>query len=112
MAMKRIPKPIGPRVLIRLKPTEVVVSQGGIIIQTESQTTRAKFATVEAYVVDISETAWAEYGDKKPDVKVGDLVKVVKYSGDDDLTIEDDQIYRIINEVDIVCNMQGEGLNG
>lgn len=107
--LKRKLKPCGDRVLVKLKPTEKVT--GGGIVLLEESTKRDQYATQEAYVVDLGPDAFRGLGSGQPWCKVGDLVKISKYSGDDDTTIEDDVIYRIISDENIFGVYEGEGLN-
>lgn len=104
--MKRKIKPCGYRVLVKLKKVEqelVEKSEGGIITQvkTKSRVDLEQRATQEAYVVEIGSTAFQAFDDGKPWVKKGDCVLICKYSGDDLLDIEEDSVYRIINDKDI-----------
>jgi co-chaperonin GroES (HSP10) len=96
----------GDRVLVKLKPTEKV-SAGGIVF-IDNTVEKNQYATQEAYVMQIGSTAWKDYGDGQPWAKIGQLVKVLRYSGEDDTTIEEGSVYRVINDVDIVYVWENE----
>lgn len=110
MTIKRHSRPIANRVLVKLKKAETV-SAGGIIIQTDEQEKLNRKQMEEAYVVRIGELAWRDYEPCKPLFKVGDLVRIVKYAGANDTTIEDGEIYQTIYTQDVINVMEGEGLN-
>ncbi len=107
--MKRHPEPLWNRVLVKLKQTEKK-SAGGIIIETDVQASKSRYATQEAYIVELGAQAFKETGTHPP-VEPGDLVKIVKYSGENDTTVEDGEIYQIVNDVDVISKLRGEGLN-
>ncbi len=107
--------PCGHRVLVKLaKPKDEVVrmSAGGIITQIADKKTleAEKHAMQEAYVVDIGPSAFRIFGDGAPWCKVGDLVLIAKYSGEDRTDIEEDAVYRIINDENIFAVFRGESL--
>lgn len=70
-----------------------------------------QYATQEAYVVELGPDAFLNLGSGRPWCKVGDLVKIAKYSGDDDPTVEEGSVYRIISDENIFGVYDGEGLN-
>ncbi len=107
----RCPKPVGYRILIKLKnPSKEEMSKGGVIISAKygDEYARNKYASEEAYVIDVSELAFYGKGDGRPWCKVGDLIRFSRYAGQDMLDIEEGQIYRIINDDDVHCVMTGE----
>lgn len=111
MTIKRKYKPVGFRVLVKLKKVsqeKEKMSEGGIVIavKTQSKINLEQRATQEAYVIDIGESAFKGFDDGKPWCKVGDLVLISKYSGDDLDDAEDDEIYRIINDRDIEATIE------
>lgn len=113
--MNRLIKPCGYRVLVRLKPVNKDFeekSEGGIItkIKSKQRVELEQKATQEAYVMEIGPTAFKAYDDGQPWVKKGDLVQICKYSGDDLTDIEEDEVYRIINDQDIIAVFPEEGL--
>ncbi len=104
--MQRKIKPAGYRVLVKLKKIDQEleeVSEGGIITKVKTKDLRAQEqkGTQEAYVVDIGPTAWQAYDDGTPWAQIGDCVMICKYSGDDRHDIEEDEVYRVINDRDI-----------
>lgn len=105
--MKRQLKPCGDRVLIELVPAEEI-TQGGIIIPNEIKEAE-RYATQEAWIVDIGPTAWKMLGDGEPWAKIGDRVLVVKYSGQNREDLEDGKVHRIISDEDILAVFENEG---
>ena len=107
--MDRNFRPTGDRVLVKLKEAEKK-SAGGIIL-TNDTVTRQQYATQEAYVVDIGPSAFIGLGNGEPWCKIGDLVKILKYSGEDDETLEEGFVYKVISDENIIGVFEGEGLN-
>lgn len=115
MAILRKVKPCGFRVLVKLKkivPELEKKTEYGIIyeLSTDQKEKLKQRATQEAYVMALGPTAFKGFDDGHQWCKVGDLVQICKYSGDDLKDIETDEIYRIINDADIQCIFEGEGL--
>lgn len=115
MAILRKVKPCGFRVLIKLKklvPELEKKTEFGIIYElSDPQKEKLKQTAVqEAYVMALGPTAFAGFDDGHKWCKVGDLVQVCKYSGDGLTDIEEGETYRIINDADIQCVFEGEGL--
>lgn len=101
-------EPAGHRVLVRLKLEEEVkevVSKGGIITEIKDNKIieREKYATQEAHVVTLGMTAFKAFDDGEAWCKTGDLVLICKYSGDDRKDPDTGDIYRIINDEDIMA---------
>lgn len=101
---------MGCKIIVKLKKTEKVKevkSEGGILLEfkTERQVTQEAYATQEARVVAIGPAVCEDY---TKGLKVGDLVMICKYSGEDKSDIEDDEIYRVINDNDIHAVFEGE----
>ncbi len=107
MVMKRNPRPCFNRVLVRIKP---LTSPGGLVVIPDAANV-SQFATQDAYIVAMGDSACVGAGTGKLQYKVGDCVKINKYSGEDDRTIEDGELYRIINDDDVLNVWEGEGLN-
>ena len=107
--MKRQPKPCFDRVLVRIKPSEKVTT-GGIVIP-DRVAENNQYATQDAYIVAMGKDACIGIGTGEREYKVGDCVKILKYSGEDDTTIEDGALYRIIKDDDVLNVWEGEGLN-
>lgn len=105
--------PAGHRVLVKLKEIEKVEekkSKGGIVLEIvdSSQHRREQFATTDAYVMALGQNAYKGFDDGKPWCKVGDLVKIAKYAGEN---IEDEDtgiIYRVINDEDVFVVLNTE----
>ncbi len=107
--MKRHLKPCGDRVLVRLKPFNDV-SEGGIILAVQTKDAE-RYAMQEAYVVELGYDAFKGLGSGEPWCKVGDLVLIAKYSGEDRGDIEDGEIYRLISDENVYGVFTGEGLD-
>ena len=110
MTMKnRQIKPVGFRVLVKLKHIEdqelEKKSESGVILEvrTPKRLELEQQATQEAYVVDIGPTAFQAFDDGEQWAKKGDCVLIAKYSGQDLHDVEEDEIYRVINDQDIMA---------
>lgn len=113
MAMLRKVIPAGFRVLVKLKKVEEeTLSKGGLIVAAHygDNLARQQFATQEAHVMAIGDTAFKAYDEGKPWCKVGDLVMIAKYAGEDRKDIEEGEIYRIVNDGDIIAIFEGENV--
>lgn len=113
--MDRKVKPVGFRVLVRLKDVcedLETKSESGLIIEVKSRQKikLEKRATQEAYVVELGPTAFKAFDQGEPWCKVGDCVLITKYSGDDLDDIEEGKIYRIINDRDIEAVFPDDGV--
>lgn len=94
-------RPAGYRVLVELDTVEEK-TESGIILKASGVTRRDQAMQEDAIVVAIGPTAFHAYDDGQPWCKVGDKVRIVRYSGN---TIEDDEtgkMFSIINDEDIV----------
>lgn len=96
--------------LVLLKPEfPEVVSEGGIIIATESGAKRERAQTDTGRVIAVGPTCWHAYDKYTPDgsrnpswgpwCRVGDMVLFAKYSGK--FVKIDDEDYVIVPDVDI-----------
>ena len=102
---------VGYRVLVQLYKNEEdevteVKSAGGIIteVRDNKRKTAVQRSTQIARVVHIPEGAFSNFSIDKPWYKVGDLVLICKYSGDDLEDIDEDgksQVYRAIYAQDV-----------
>ncbi len=113
MTTNRCLIPAGHRVLVRLRATEQVkevVSSGGIITEIKDNKTieREKYAEVEAYVVKLGRTAFKAFDDGVPWCEEGDQVLICKYAGSDRKDEETGDVYRIINDEDIIAVFRDE----
>lgn len=107
--MKRHCRPIFNYILVKMKPTEKVTS-GGIVIPDKIAEQR-QYDTADAYIVAMGDAACIGMGTGKMQYKVGDCVKVLKYSGVDDASIEEGSLHRVIKDDDVIGVYEGEGLN-
>ena len=93
--------PVGHRVVVKLKKiAEEEVSDGGIIIAHQAGHMSRQRAMQEAYVEAIGQTAFKDFGGD-PWCKEGDLVLIVRHSGEDRIDEESGDVYRVINDEDI-----------
>ena len=101
--------PAGYRVLVRLKKTDKKVdevSEGGIILETNVDVEAHQYATQEAYVEKLGITAFKSFDEGDPWCKVGDLVLIAKYSGENRKDLKTGEIYRVINDQDIIAILE------
>lgn len=96
--MKRIPKACGYRLVVKLKKVEERTASG--IIIASARVEREQEAMQEATVVDVGPEAFKQFGDTQW-CKKGDLVLIQKYSGAIIPDIEEDEVYRVINDQDV-----------
>lgn len=101
-------KPAGHRVLVRLKETSKELeekSEGGIIVEVKDndKVEAEQRATQEAYVERLGFTAFKAFDDGEPWCKVGDLVIITRYSGEDREDPKSGEVYRIINDEDVIA---------
>jgi co-chaperonin GroES (HSP10) len=106
-------EPFAHRVLVKLiKPKEdkEIKTDWGFVteIKKEELLERERYATQEAIVMKIGYNAFKDYGDGRNWCEIGDRVLIVKYSGEDRNDIEEGEIYRAINEIDMIGKFQGE----
>lgn len=101
---KRDPQPCGDRLIVKVLAEEKT-SGGGIILKAPR-----KVDSQEAIVMVIGEDCWKACGSGKPWAKVGDRVRINKYSGDDMDDIEDGCMYRCIHDEDLLFVYGGESL--
>lgn len=99
--------PAGHRVLVKLKTVETgdKKSTGGIIIEHLAgyKAEAEQYATQEAYVVELGPTAYRDFSDGNAWCKVGDLVRIGKYRGENLKDEESGDVYRIIQDEDVVA---------
>ena len=100
-------RPAGHRVLVRLKPIEEV-SKAGIILHLETAKAIHQKATQEATIISLGPTAYRGFDDGTPWCKPGDLVLIAKYSGEDRENPETKEIFRIINDDDVLAIIEEE----
>jgi co-chaperonin GroES (HSP10) len=93
--------PKGHRVLIYPEPVETT-TESGIIVSTGNNIEKERLAQLRGTVVEVGNTAWHDQPEAW--VKAGDKVIFGKYSGLI-YTGDDEQEYRIINDLDIVATV-------
>jgi co-chaperonin GroES (HSP10) len=105
-------KPTGHHVLVKPQKLEDVdqvykaASVFGIVIP-EDATKKKQIGVSTGVVVAMGETAYKEYADGTPWVKVGDLVAYVRHGGmyiDDP---ENDEVFLLLNDGDIAAILSG-----
>lgn len=99
--------PVGHRVLIKVKPFEEV-SAGGIVMATGDGLTRERYSQDEGEVVALGPQAYQDLGDGTPWCKVGDMVFVNRHSGVFKTDLETKDIYRLINDQDVLGVVRSE----
>lgn len=105
--MSRTLIPAGHRLLVKLKPIDQVTevkTDWGFVTEFKDQKIleREQYATQEAYVVKLGINAFKAFDSGDSWCKEGDLVLIAKYSGEDRKDIEEGEIYRIINDEDVI----------
>ena len=93
--------PKGHRVLIYPEPVETTTASG-IVVSTGTNVDRERLAQLRGTIVELGNTAWHDQPEAW--VKAGDKVIFGKYSGLI-YTGDDEQEYRIINDLDIVATV-------
>ena len=93
--------PVGHRVLVLPEQVESV-SEGGIILHTETQRGREALAQMYGVVVAMGDTCFADQ--PTPWCGVGDRVSFGKYSGLI-YTGTDGLTYRVVNDLDVVAKV-------
>lgn len=96
-------RPAGHRVLVRLK--QIKESKGKIVLPDHVKENH-QHATQEAYVEALGITAYKGYDQGSPWCKVGDLVLIAKYSGEDRVDENTGEVYRIINDEDVFAILE------
>lgn len=115
--MTRKVKAPGYRVLVRLKDIKKekeVVSAGGIIMEfkNDNDLEVEQQGMQEAYVLDIGPSAFKmqSTGDSTPWCKVDDCVLIHKHSGILMTDMQDEHVYRMVLDMDIVAVFPEEGI--
>ena len=101
----KILKPCGHRVVVRLRKVEET-TKSGIVLSSGTNLKREQHGVEEAFVEQLGATAFKAFDDGQPWCKVGDLVAITKYSGKDYKDSETEEIYRIINDEDIMAVLE------
>jgi chaperonin GroES len=102
-----IPVPAGHRVLVQVQKIEEKTESGLYLPETsrEAEQLACQIATVEA----LGENAWKSFDDGKTWVEPGDKVLIASYAGFEVCSVLDGVavFYRIVNDSDIICFVQG-----
>lgn len=121
----RKPKIVGDRVLVRVKreaASSKYIKKDGVYYETtdsglikrvlsNDEVAREERASEEAYVIQVGVDAFVGLGSGEPRAKAGDLVSIVRYSGEFLPDIGDNELYRVISDSDILVVWEGEELN-
>lgn len=99
----KIKSPCGHRVTVKLKRVEER-SEAGIILSTGKDLKRQQYGVEEGYVVQLGMNAFKGFDGGEPWCAVGDLVGIVQYSGVH--YEEGDDVYRVVNDVDVMCILE------
>lgn len=99
--------PTGFRVLVELADVEKK-SKGGIILTHEGGESVHKRGQETAVVVELGPTAFKAYDDGQPWCKVGDKVRIIRYSGNVIEDTDTGKMYSIINDEDIYAVLEDE----
>lgn len=107
MGKKRNLRAVGHRVLVKLKKiekTKEIKSESGIVIElkTTEDLDLEQEAHVEAYIMDIGPQAWKAFDNGEPWAELGDCILIAKYCGIQRKDIEDNEIYRLIRDDDVL----------
>ena len=105
-----LPKPQGPRVLVKVIPTEEVSEGGIVMVASIKDKRREEQAQMIGEVMAIGHTCWHEpVGDGVPWAKVGDKVLFAKFSGPEFKLKGEDALYRIMNDEDLIAVLEAAG---
>ena len=112
-------RPRGVAVLVRPYEPERV---GARIVIPDNVKERTAMVDNRMEVVEVGENAWHDEGYweqfwfffkrwvKKPRAQVGDKVLVTKFAGFMAIGTKDGQLYRLVNDRDIFCQITDEGV--
>ncbi len=121
----RKPKIVGDRILVRVHKTAAskkYVKKDGMYYETtesglikrvlsNDEVAREEKSSEEAHVIQVGEDAFIGLGSGGARAKVGDLVSIIRYSGELLPDIGDGELYRVISDSDILVVWEGEELN-
>lgn len=96
--------PLGHAVLVRM--LEESAHQGMIEIPEEI---RARSIAMEtrAEVIEVGSECWRD--EKTPRASPGDIVLITKFAGFVARGPKDQRLYRLVNDRDVFCKVEGEG---
>lgn len=103
-------QPVGHRVLVKLKEftEKEEKSESGIILKIHDNMMREQKAMRIATVISLGPTAYKDFGDGTPWCQPGDSVSIVRYSGEDFENPNTREVYRIINDEDVLGIVEEE----
>lgn len=99
--------PAGHRVLVKLPDIEEK-TESGLIVSWGEKSIADQKSTQIAEVIEIGPNAFRAFDDGEPWCKVGDMVFVAKYSGEDRKDPDSGAVFRIINDEDIFAIVELE----
>lgn len=94
--------PLGRAVLVKMEEAQ---KKGGMIAIPDSVKERQSIMEDRAVVVAIGAECWAD--ESTPRAAVGDSVIVTKMAGYVVRGPKDEQLYRLVNDRDIFCRIEG-----
>lgn len=100
-------RPVGHRLLVVVKSLEEV-TQGGIVIPKTQEFNRQRYSQEEGTVIAMGSQCYKEVGDGAPWCKVGDKVFMNRHSGVFHTDEETGDIYRVVNDLDIMAVIEDE----
>ena len=98
--------PLGHRVLVKLEK----VYTGAIELPVETRLRHEK-GTQKATVLALGRTAFRAFDDGMPWCKIGDKIIVPQYCGHDEVDPVTKDIYRIINDEDVIARFNSGDLS-
>lgn len=104
MKEKSLPRPCGHLILVHIPRIETR-SGGGIILHTEgdpAERKRVEDSRQTGILHSVGQTGWSDIGDGSPWAEVGDKVYFKRYAGVE-YRDKDDELYRIMNNDDIMA---------
>lgn len=122
----RKPRIVGDRLLVKVKKDDIdnkyqynkdsrmyeEIGKAGFVVArfTEKEVENMRLGTQEAHVTQIGPCAFLGLGDGNPRAALGDLVTIVRWSGEVLPDLGDGEIYKIISDEDVLLVWEGEGL--
>lgn len=96
-------KPLGRAVLVEPYEPEIKKS---MIVMPDTVKERTAMVETRAIVVEVGPAAWDD--EKVPRALPGDKVLISKFAGVMAKGISDGKAYRLVNDRDIFCRLEGE----
>jgi len=102
--MKKLPRPCGHYLLVKLKKVETTQKVGSIIVEWESDKNKAlQRGEQEATVIALGRHAYKDIHDGTPECKPGDLVFIRRYNGIFKNEEGSEDTYQFINDDDVIA---------